>query len=322
MKTKLLLVFSAFLINSAFSQVLLPGGDLENWYTVQGIDSSYMQPDTYFFSTLNELASTPGIGAPAGPVTVYRVGDAHSGNYAAKLVSNTFPYIPTNIFIPGMLGTTQLLMLQNTIRIGKPCPYGCNPTHFTGWFKFSPVQGDSSRFLIVVSGTNSETHLRDTIAYGDTTIHGTVANWTPFDIKVVKNPTVLTTPDTLSILCVSSAGFSVANLHGGVGQIGSTLYVDDLYVDYPNGIEQVLMPEVSVTTYPDPARDILTVGLSSKVKNASLDVYTLDGKFMGRFAMPEMTNAISVTGLPSGTYYYKLTDGKSAINTGSFIIQR
>jgi hypothetical protein len=320
MKQTFILIFSWLAINATFGQSLLPNGGLEAWHSVQGIDSIYMEPDSNYFATLNELANTPAIGAPAGPITCYRTTDAHSGSYAAKLTSKNFPYYPFDIFIPGMLGTTKLLLSQGTIRLGKPCP-GCHPQHLGGWFKYYPVSNDSCKIAILSSRYNSVSHKRDTIGYGEAIYHGVTDTWTQFDIAV--NYTNLTlTPDTMTILAVASAGFSVINLQGGVGQVGSTMYVDDFVIEYPAGVQQLLMPDVTVKTYPDPAKDLLKIELSQVVKNGMLEVYSLEGKKMARYSLMKEMNTIPVYDLVPGTYFYKLTDGKTVLNTGSFMIKR
>jgi hypothetical protein len=318
MKNSLLVIILMLFGSVTFSQVLLPNGDFENWTEVQGSgpDSTYWIPSGDFFGTLNELAWVP---QNPGPVTCYRTTDSHSGTYAAALVSKLYTSI--GIFIPGMLGTSKLLITQATIKLGKPCPYGCDPKHFTGWFKYFPVNGDSCKFAILVSHYNTSTHHRDTLAYGDTLIKATVATYTMFDVPV-KTINVGTAPDSLTILAVASGAFSVTNLLGGQGQPGSTLYVDDLSVEYPLGIQQVLLPEVAVNTYPDPASDMLTIELSTKVNNGLLQVYNLQGKMMEKINLSDTKTTVSISHLSTGTYYYKLTNGKEVINTGSFVINR
>jgi hypothetical protein len=318
MKKQLLFIFLILLVRPGFCQVVLPNGDFENWVEVQGSgpDSTYWIPGGGFFATLNELAWVP---QNPGPITAYRTTDSHTGSYAILLVSKNYPSLP--IFIPGMMGDTKLLIAQSTIKLGKPCPYGCDPKHFTGWFKYYPVNGDSCKFAALVSHYNTATHHRDTIAYGDTLIKATVTTYTQFDIPV-KPVNLYLSPDSLTILTVSSGAFNITNLTGGHGQPGSTLYIDDLSVVYPEGIQQMLMPEVTVNTYPDPAADNLTIELSKKVNNGILEVYNLQGKLMEKLSLSDNKTTVSVSHLPSGTYYYKLTVGINVINTGSFVVRR
>lgn len=314
-RTLFIILLAVIMISAAKGQILLPNGDLESWRQVQGTDSMYWEPAGGFFATLDSLATLQA----TGPLTAYRTTDAHSGSYAIKLVSKT--YTAPNVFIPGLLGTTLLLLFQNSIAIGKPCYYACDPKHFTGWFKYFPVNNDSCKFAILVSHANTLTHRKDTIYYGDTIIKGTVPTYTQFDIPVKAHNTSLT-PDSITILAVASADFNLNSLQGGHGGEGSTLFVDDLSVVYPAGIQQNLMSEVEVNTYPDPASDVLTIELSKKITNGILKVYNLQGKLMDELSLSDIKTVYSVSHLVSGTYYYKLTNGPDVVNTGSFVIKR
>jgi len=312
-------MMSIFLSLTFFGQSNLPNGGMENWHTVTQGSYSYQQIDGPFFSTLNELSAlAPPIGP--GPTTAFQVTDAHSGTYAAKLVSENFVLIPNDVFIPGMMGSTQLDMLKSTIHLGKPCP-GCKPVKFTGWYKFDQVNGDSCEAVLVASRWNSVAHKKDTIGYCKTVFTAPVNQYTYFELPV-QYYTTSEEPDSLLVLCVSSAGFSVLNIQGNVGQIGNTMYVDDISVDYPMGITQILMPEIGVKTYPNPARDVMVVELSKQLPGALLEVYTMDGRFLKSFPLKDVSNQVPVYSLESGKYYYQLTDGKTIQNTGFFMVLR
>jgi hypothetical protein len=277
-----------------------------------------LTPDDNFLGTLNELASIPDPIGP-GPVTVYRVEDAKSGTYAAKLTSEFFGN-DINVFIPGMLGTAKMDAPNIRAILGKPC-VNCRPSRFSGYYKYSPINEDSCTALILVSRWNAETKKRDTIGYGSMIEQNPVPGYIKFDIPVtytgINDPS-----DSLTILLISSAGFSIYNFMGCDGQIGSSMWVDELILEYPMGIQQSLMPEVAVNCYPNPAKDMLNVDLSKNVKNGILEVFTLQGQAIGKYALNEMRNQIPVYSFTSGTYYYKLTQENSILNTGTFIIQR
>jgi hypothetical protein len=150
--------------------------------------------------------------------------------------------------------------------------------------------------------------------------HSAVSTYTPFDIQVYYTGTG--TVDTLTYLVVSSAGFNVINFMGSMGQVGNTMFVDDLSLDYPSGIQQVLMPEVAVTVYPNPASDVLHIDVSKEVKNGALEVYNSAGKMVGSYGVSQTSNTIPVYSLISGAYYYRLTAGRELLNTGSFVIKK
>jgi hypothetical protein len=322
MKKLILTIATLLCINAVHSQSNIQNGDLEEWTQIVVNDTlNYYQPGiptTYnFLWTLNELASVAFPIGP-GPVTVERTTDKYSGTYAAKLISQFFP--TPNVFIPGMMGTSTLDFPNVRAIIGRHCE-GCKPVRLTGYYKFEPVNGDSCSAIILVSKWNTATNHRDTIGFGKMVEHNAVSAYTMFDIPVNYSG-ITETPDSLSVLMVSSANFSVVNFMGCTGQIGSTMYVDELMLEYPMGIQQALLPDINVTTFPNPAKDMLTINLSEKVNGGIFEVYNLEGKQIGIYPVSDMTTSIPVHSFQNGTYYYKLKDGKHILNTGSIIIRK
>jgi hypothetical protein len=317
---KLLLFLMACILTgaAAFSQTNLPNGDMEGWHEVTLGTVTYVQIDGPMFNTLNELAAIPPPIGP-GPLTVEKQDNAHSGSWCAKLTSENFTMIPNDIFIPGMMGFTQLDMLNNGIKLGKPCP-GCKPSKFYGWYKFEQVNGDSCAAILLASKWNTTLHKKDTIGYCRTDFKTPQTAWTYFEMPVTY--TGSDTPDSLLVLLVSSGGFSALNFQGGVGQVGNTMYVDDISIDYPLGITQVLMPEIGVKTYPNPARGSMTVELTQRIPGGMLDIYDMEGRLVSSQTLENTVNIIHVTGLVPGQYHYKVIDGKTIQNTGFFVVAK
>jgi hypothetical protein len=327
MRKLILLTIAVFTLNSAFTQSNIPNGDLEDWYqiTVSG-SVSYFQPGVpnwnNFLSSLNDLVAVPPPIGP-GPETVQRTTDKYSGTYAAKLISASFPISDSvTVFIPGMLGTAQMDYANIGAKVGKGCP-GCRPLQLTGYYKAAPVNGDSCSIVILVSQWNTATHKKDTIGFGRMVEHNQVTTYTRFELPVVYNPELASVvPDSLTILCVASAGYSVINFMGGVGQDGSTMFIDELMLEYPAGIQQSLMPDVMVNCFPNPAKDVMNVQLSELVKNGTLEVYDLNGKRMGSYPMPGIKGTITVGSFADGTYFFKLKQENHVLNTGSFMVKK
>jgi hypothetical protein len=255
-----------------------------------------------------------------GPITAEKTDDAHSGSWAAKLKSENFTMIPNDIFIPGMMGFTQLDMLNNGIKLGKPCP-GCKPVKFTGWYKFDQVNGDSCAAILLVSKWNTALQKKDTIGYCRTDFKSPQTAYTYFEMPVTYGTTGLE-PDSMLVLLVSSGGFSAINFQGGIGQVGNTMYVDDISIEYPLGVTQVLMPEIVVKTWPNPAKDLMTVELTEAVPGGMLDIYNMEGKLVSSQKVGGTVSTIDVSGLADGQYHYKLIDGRTIQNTGFFMIRK
>lgn len=320
---KLFLVAMTFLLfHSGYSQQQIPNGDLENWYNVPVSGTlNYDQPGTgptdNWLATLNELASVPAPIGP-GPVTVFKTTDAHGGTYAAKLVSQNLTMFPSDIFIPGMLGTCQMVMAETRALLGRACA-ACKPLKFTGYFKYEPVNGDSAAAVVLLSKWNTTTKHRDTLGVGFFLIKEAVSQYTKFEIPVYYFTSEIES-DSITVLCVASAGFNAVSFTQGKGQVGSTLYIDDLALEYASGIEQSLMPEVGVKTYPNPAHGMLNVELSKQVKNGVFEIYNTSGRLAGSEPCTLLKNSVSVEGLPAGTYYFRLVEGKTLLNTGAFTV--
>ncbi len=331
MKHLFTIVLFCMALNSAFAQTksandnfVIPNGGFETWYNVVvgpslNYDDIGTGPADNWMATLNSLMAVPASAGGPGPVTVFKSTDAHTGGFAAKAVSANFPLGPITIFIPGMLGTAKMDMIGVRALLGKPCP-DCKPSRFKGYYKFEPVNGDSCTAVILLSKWNSSAKKRDTIGYGKMVEHSAVGTYTPFDIQI--NYSGTGTVDTMTMLVVSSAGFNVKNFTGSVGQPGNTMYVDDLTLDYPSGIQQVFSHEVSVVVYPNPASDLLHIDLSKDVRGGSIEIYTLEGTKISTHAVSSTTNTIPVNNLGAGSYFYRLMAGNEMLNTGTFVVNK
>ncbi|MCK9204595.1 MAG: T9SS type A sorting domain-containing protein [Bacteroidales bacterium] len=327
MKKLFLLVFLAIFANTAFTQSMLPNGDMENWYPViiPGTATNYedlgVDMTDNWLTTLNSLNAVPAPIGP-GPVTVFKTDDKYSGTYAAKLVSQTFVMTPFDVFIPGMLGTATLDFQNVRAILGRSCP-GWKPTKLQGYFKFEPVNGDSCAAVILLSKWNSTTLQRDTVGYGKLVTKDTVSTYTRFEVPVdYSYPSSNLSPDSITILTVSSAGFNVISFMYSIGQPGSTMYVDDLSLEYPAGIEQSLMPETSITMFPNPANETLTVTLGKTVENGILEIFDVTGKMISTMDLTGKLTVLPVYSLSNGAYFIKIKEGSRLLNTGSFIVRK
>jgi hypothetical protein len=324
MKRFFTLVLLAVALNSAYSQSNIPNGDFENWYNVVlsatlNYDELGTGPTDNWISTLNSLAAVPPTAGGPGPVTVFKTTDKYSGTYAAKAVSANFPLGPVSIFIPGMIGTAVMDMVGVKALLGRPCA-DCKPLHLKGYYKFEPVNNDSCAAVILLSRWNATAKKRDTVGYGRWVQKSPVTHYTEFDVPV--NYTGTGAVDTITILVVSSANFDVVSFVGSQGEVGNTMYVDALSLEYSAGIEQALMPEVGVSLFPNPASDVLNIRLSKEIRHGSFDIYNGSGKLMGSFNASSLESTIPVYSLVNGTYYFRLKEEGKLLNTGSFVIKK
>lgn len=322
---KRIFTIAALLLSSmiVFSQSI-PNGDMEHWHTViVNPNLSYEDigsgPTDNWTATLNSLVAVPPLAGGPGPVTVYKTTDKYSGTYAARAVSKNFQLGPVTVFVPGMIGTAKINNATVSAILGQPCA-DCKPLRLKGYFKFEPVDGDSCGAMILLSKWNAVAKKRDTVGYGAFIQKDAVSEYKAFEVPV--NYWNTGSVDSITILVVASAGFNVYNFMGCVGKENSTMYLDDLTIDYPAGIQQVLLPEVRVEVFPNPVSDVLNVRLSKKVQDGTFEIYSTGGKLTRSIPVREDQFTLPVTDLTNGSYYFRLLEGSALQNTGSFVINR
>ena len=295
----------------------LPNGNLDNWHfeTHQSPGGGYWVPDGGFFKTINILDT---IQTPSG-ITCFRSDTVHTGTHAARLVTREIAIL--QILIPGVVGTLELDMANITAKVGTPYTFPAKAASFQGWYRSTPVLGDSAGAAVLLSKWNTTTHKRDTLGFKLLTFKGLVSNYTFFDTPIpYTGPNVM--PDSITMLLLASAGYNGNNFFACKGRVGSQAWFDDITLTDVNGFKHHLMPDVSVKLFPNPASSKLIVELEKPIKNGQFLIYSLDGKEVNTAPLSQVRNEVLVTSLIPGTYYYKVSDGKSILNTGSFIISK
>ncbi len=310
----LMIVISAY----TFGQSSLVNGNFEGWYFAYHPtypNQGFWEPQGPFFRTLNCLDT---IATPPG-LTVYRTDSVHSGNYAARCITQSIDIM--QVIIPGVVGTLELDWVGMKALLGKPFTWNTKPSRFDGYYMSFPKAGDSSAAIILLSKWNTTTKKRDTIAYNRLVFHGTVSTYTHFNEEITYRDNI-TMPDSITVLLLSCAGYNATFMMGSVGQVGSQAYFDDVTITDVAGTAYLLMPETSVKLSPVPVSDILTVTLSSEMKEGMMEIYTTQGKTVSLAPLKNLKNSVPVASLTNGVYYYKVTEGTSVISTGSFIVSR
>jgi Secretion system C-terminal sorting domain len=292
----------------------IKGGDFEHWkYNTNG---HYWDPDSSIFSTLDTLIAAP---TPSG-LTAYPCDTVHSGTYSAGLITSYISALQT--LIPGVIGTIKINWAKNTAILGTPYPYGTDlPGWFTGWYKSYPLLNDSSAAVVLLSKWNPSNSTRDTIAYNRLAFHGTVDTWTSF-ITPITYRIYSTVPDTLTILLLSCAGFNASNMFGCVGQVGSRALFDDVNLIGFNGVPHHQMPSAKVKLSPNPASKNMKIELNSSIENGYFEVYDAQSKLIRQISINGNSGQIGVNDLSAGMYYYKLTENKKLLNSGTFVVAK
>lgn len=278
--------FSGILIG----QNQIPDGDFESW-TPQGI-GLYEEPSSGWWSTLNPLR------ALGGPVSVEKSTDAHSGTYSALLTTGQFG----SLLVPGLLISAQFDILNAPNYFDQGRPYTDRPQTFTGWYKYTPANGDTAAIGMQVTRWNTATNKRDTVGEAGILIVNTVTNWTQFSIPVFYYNS--DTPDTLLVVASSSANGSV-----GGGQVGSVLAIDDFDLSgtataAPNPLQALQLAFVQTAT---------EWQLDAGNERGKLEVVDLSGKVLKTAVVHPGQNNISHSELPNGIFLLRFVADKGGV---------
>jgi len=289
------------LIGSAMAQTQIPEGGFNNW--TPNSTNVYFEPAGDWWTTLNPLATL------GGPVTVYATTDAHSGEYAAQLETILWG----DLLISGLLVSGNFILTEPYIENGKP--FTDTPSKFKGWYKYTPVNGDSAGVAAILTKYNVSAGQQDTVATAITAITEGVQAYTQFEIDFdYLIPDV--DPDTIIIVFTSSGD-------GGnfQGQVGSTLTIDDISLEYPSGLLESLLPEFSVKVFPTPAAEQVSFNFdTSQAKKLLCDVYALDGRLIQSFSPDGKEHRIDVSTWPQGRYILQVYKGNSFVSSAKFIV--
>jgi hypothetical protein len=206
-------------------------GCMDDWKIYTTPTGNYFNPMGEFLQSLNELASVPPEAGGPGPITCDTVTDCMQGLYAARLTSKNFEIMTgVNIFIPGYIGASVLDIPDQTIHLGKA--YTLRPQKLMGYYKYSPVSNDSAEIQVMLTKYNTGLNKRDTISYDKIIIHNAVSAYTQID-RTLTYWDLTSAPDTLVLIMAASAGIDFNDLQGCAGQVGSTMWVDDLKFIFP-----------------------------------------------------------------------------------------
>lgn len=89
---------------------------------------------------------------------------------------------------------------------------------------------------------------------------------------------------------------------------------------FKNGTELRHRSAYTYTIHPNPVKDQLEItGYDASVVSGTVSIYDVLGTAVIHQTLNQHTTMIDVSALPSGTYIYKITDGKKLIQTDKFI---
>jgi len=291
MKKRLILFYlgMTFLAFShVFAQTPISNGDLENWQSA----GNYETPlPANWWTSLNALSQFS-----ASAVTLTKTTDAFSGTYAARLETKKLG----TLLLSGLLTTGSFNLATTSLKNGQP--FTDKPTHLKGYYKYTPVNGDSCALAIELSKWKNNSHYIIADASLVTSVPST--QYQAFDL-VLNYYDLLEIPDSINIVFSSSAEGD--NFQG---QVGSTLFIDNISLDYtPTQIQSSVKSSFSII-YPNPTSKDLFIHLDNNTKSVNFLLYDIEGKLLEKTTYSSPDNYIDVTKYKVGMYFYTLENEK------------
>lgn len=309
-KTIVFLVALSFFAGKAMAQnEVLPDGKFEYWKQVKLYDSeeTYDDLSNPFWESLNILATLP----PdmfTGPVTLFKDKgrSGAEGDFAPKMRSDFLKFgEDKEIFLPGVVGAITVLIDDQTAVFGRP--FTSRPTAIKGYMKYDPVDNDSASIFVELYKYDEELGARHPIGNVKRIFKEKVEDWTPFELPI--NYYSDDTPDTVTVLFVSSAGYDFKDLFNCKGQIGSTLWVDDVEFVYeggePSSNENPVL--ASSKLYPNPSfNGIFNLNVKAACK---MEVISIAGQLVMQqnLATPG-AYTVDLSRFAPGVYYIRLSN--------------
>jgi hypothetical protein len=279
-----------------FSQTVIPNGDFESWV----VHSNYSNP-AYWDSPDSILMTIPIFGQNV----VFKSTDHYSGSFSVKLITKEIAIPGASFNCPGVitLGKIDANIITQTFSITGGVPINDRPTHLMGYYKFSPVGGDSCVVgIILYKSINGN---QDTIAAGYFSAKNATSDWTHFSAWI--NYDTILTPDTMNIVALSSAQM---DMHPN-----TTMYLDGLYLDYTVGIDGQ-DPASGISVYQDKETGRLIIFCEfSSAQNLAVRLYNLSGQEVYSGNQEAVTNSriiLPYSDLTRGLYILSVQhDGKT-----------
>jgi len=345
MKKLLSLLFVCLTLNlSLFAQEKpqITHGDFEDgWKQIEGYkNSSSSQKDTLYWEftksnhlrTLNELKEVPPDPPFFGPgpsTAEMEKENPGNGYYSIKLVTDTFRFGNDLLIIPGALGTITIryetmdasitdvfpsfddrpLSLRGIYKY-KPVTYTDNQwANISGIYKNKAVRNDYAKFEIRVLDLDG-----NTIGEGLQTFFDETSNYVDFSIPINYKPNNNKEIDSITIIFAASGGYNFEDLFNCKGNKGSTLWLDDIYLDYES-VSVSLIKSLEVQVFPNPASDQITFNFEKELQ-ANLVIYDVLGREVLNQKISGNQTVANIQHLESGNYLYRIIDNRIVLKSG------
>lgn len=245
----------------------------------------------------------------------------HFGGTSAKVTTTDVSLVAgqTNGLLPPISGIilSGIINPSATPPVQLGYPFSQRKDSLGFFARYQPTGVDTAFAQVIFYKRQSVAPFkRDTIAQGLTKINATNGTFNLHYVEMLYNPSFINTTLPDSALIVFSSSTRVG------GQIGSTLWVDDLKWGTINtGITETIQNE-NIKLSPNPADEFVTINFGNSKAIKQFEILDLNGKLIESFTVNSKTETIGVGHLNNGLYFYTVRDKNSSIITaGKFTVK-
>ena len=290
MKHIILFTIASFVFTGIYSQTQITNGNFEDWTNneADGWNSSISLIGTLY--------------------TAAQSSDAYQGNSAAELESQSI----FGQFVPGLITLGEIDIENVSIKGG--IPFTDRPTGISYFFKYAPVNNDTSYMISILTKWNEIMLETDTIGMTAYFTSNLIDTYTQVALPYIYNSE--DTPDTINIIFLSS---------GFTGNTGSTLLIDSVAMEYGT----VVSPTLCI-----PASDTSSIQFTAnwlEILDPALTSYSIDiseendfSSFVSGYENTDAgTNTTYNVNISTGLYFYRIRvhyDTEISINSNTIAV--
>lgn len=258
----------------------------------------------------------------SSPISVTRVSDTvHSGNYAARIQTRAYTETSWNYynswgtpFIGHPYNDTLGILFNGNVDVNTQKYYPGTPftqkiTQFKFFYQYKPTGNDTAECRVLL------VNQRIPIAGGvfKTNVPTGISGWQQAIINLTYVNTL--TPDTIWVLMSSSSLDKNP-------KAGSILWVDDVSVTLPTGVNKLFGLENEIDIFPNPSTGVFSIHTQT-VNNEEqhLEVYNVLGsKVYSTSASRQINYSVDLSHYSKGVYYVKIFRGEKS-TTRKIVVQ-
>lgn len=308
------LSFIIALLCRAASAQSIPNAGMETWHNYSaGFPSvSLERPDNWFSadSLVNGLSFAIGGGTVK---QCYKSSDAHSGTYAAEVISL---HQGNAGVVPGILanGSININFSDTSFTFTGGLPVTQRMGKVSAWLKYHTVDPEDQAqvtALAVIPGAGGA----DSVIGSGTTNFGPNNAYTLTEVPIsYDNSTVV--PTKIQII-FSSSPFSTTSGFGGASD-SSDLKIDDVTItaDMTGVATVVSLQSLAVQLFPNPASGVLHFS-TALPGSMTFEAFSVTGQRMGTAGFSGQ-GSIATAGWAPGLYTYRISHAGGVVQQGNF----